>query len=328
MTTENEKAKTKSKPFCGPFTGDITGGLFLVFLGVIFLFNNLGIVPWEVWGSLWKFWPVLIILSGINHIMGKSVISRLLVAVVSLGTFAAIILYSVPQIATYVPYLPKLPGLKTIDVSTKPASENMTVDEFSKLSLEYPATVTLVRGEESEVSIKASEEDLKNIEVGVEDEKLFIKTKNKFTNLFDSKTEIVVTTTKDIDTILIAGSGNVWSKEALASEKLKLTVAGSGNIKMEVMSLDIESEIVGSGNIVLMGSSDSTKVKIVGSGNYSAYELEANSANIEIAGSGDAEVFVNESLDINTLGSGDVTYKGSPKVSQNVSGSGSVGQQE
>ncbi|MEE9203365.1 MAG: DUF5668 domain-containing protein [Dehalococcoidia bacterium] len=47
------------------------GGLILVFLGVVFLLQTLGVVPWEVWGTLWRFWPVALILVGINILWGR-----------------------------------------------------------------------------------------------------------------------------------------------------------------------------------------------------------------------------------------------------------------
>jgi hypothetical protein len=42
------------------------GPLLLLAIGFILLFNNLGSLPWEIWGSLWRYWPVILILSGIQ----------------------------------------------------------------------------------------------------------------------------------------------------------------------------------------------------------------------------------------------------------------------
>lgn len=41
-------------------------GLMLVVVGAILLLNSLGIIPWGVWGSLGRFWPVLLILAGVS----------------------------------------------------------------------------------------------------------------------------------------------------------------------------------------------------------------------------------------------------------------------
>lgn len=46
--------------------------VILIVLGGIFLLNNFGILPWGVWTSVWKFWPVLLILIGLEFMLGHS----------------------------------------------------------------------------------------------------------------------------------------------------------------------------------------------------------------------------------------------------------------
>ncbi len=40
-------------------------GIFLFFLGVVFLLQTLGILAWGLWATLIRFWPVLIIIAGL-----------------------------------------------------------------------------------------------------------------------------------------------------------------------------------------------------------------------------------------------------------------------
>lgn len=44
-------------------------GVLLVFLGIVFLLQNLGILPWGVWGRLWQFWPVVLVAIGLNLLL-------------------------------------------------------------------------------------------------------------------------------------------------------------------------------------------------------------------------------------------------------------------
>jgi len=44
-------------------------GIFLLFLGVVFLLQTLGVLPWGLWGTLWRFWPVLIIIIGLGILL-------------------------------------------------------------------------------------------------------------------------------------------------------------------------------------------------------------------------------------------------------------------
>ena len=46
----------------------ILGPLILVMIGLLLLFNNLGMLPLGLWGTVWRFWPVILILIGLDII--------------------------------------------------------------------------------------------------------------------------------------------------------------------------------------------------------------------------------------------------------------------
>ena len=46
-------------------------GIFLSFLGIIFLLQTLNVVSWGLWRVLWRFWPVLIIVSGLGMLLRR-----------------------------------------------------------------------------------------------------------------------------------------------------------------------------------------------------------------------------------------------------------------
>ena len=46
-------------------------GIFLVFLGIIFLLQTLNVLPWGLWGTLWRYWPVLIIIIGLGILLRR-----------------------------------------------------------------------------------------------------------------------------------------------------------------------------------------------------------------------------------------------------------------
>ncbi len=50
----------------------VWGTLFL-FAGFVILLQALNILPWALWGMLWKFWPAIIIIGGIVLLLGRRV---------------------------------------------------------------------------------------------------------------------------------------------------------------------------------------------------------------------------------------------------------------
>ncbi|MFC1917833.1 LiaI-LiaF-like domain-containing protein [Chloroflexota bacterium] len=44
-------------------------GVFLLFLGIVFLLQTLNVISWDLWGKLWRFWPVLLIAIGLSILL-------------------------------------------------------------------------------------------------------------------------------------------------------------------------------------------------------------------------------------------------------------------
>lgn len=92
--------------------------LLLIALGLLFLTQTLGYVPWEIWGRLWRFWPVILILIGLDVLIGgRSQIGRYLVGLIAIAAMVGVLL-----IATLSPYSVAnygLPNLLTRDVKAE-----------------------------------------------------------------------------------------------------------------------------------------------------------------------------------------------------------------
>ena len=88
-------------------SGNLIWGLFLIFSGIILLFNTLDIIPWNIWSDIIKFWPILLILAGLNIILGESKLSNLIFSILIIIIFVLVFLMalsdSLPQFADSLP---------------------------------------------------------------------------------------------------------------------------------------------------------------------------------------------------------------------------------
>lgn len=81
---------THTLPERPPRQGGLVGPALIVGAGVIFLLNNLGLLRWEVWGSLLTLWPLLLIAIGLDLMIGRrSLLGSLLVAALLLAALGA-----------------------------------------------------------------------------------------------------------------------------------------------------------------------------------------------------------------------------------------------
>jgi len=187
--------------------------------------------------------------------------------------------------------------------------------------------VELVAGAEGKISIKIEENLLPYLVTEVKNGELVLNWKKGHTVKSTTKSKIIVPV-KSINEVALGGSGNVYSSMTLNSSKLKVSLAGSGNVTLDVDTSTLSSNLAGSGNIKLSGTADAVACSLAGSGNIRASGLNASNVSSSISGSGDVHVGTVNALKVRVSGSGNVTYKGNPTTDVKISGSGDVRKNE
>ena len=171
------------------------------------------------------------------------------------------------------------------------------------------------------VKISAPSDLMEYIETSVQNGVLTIENERCFRG--DNRIEIYVTS-KEINDISLAGSGNITTTNELVTENMNIILSGSGNIESDLQVNSLNTEIIGSGNIKTFGETVTQKLIIEGSGNIENFGITSSTATAKITGSGNIEVYASKSLDVKIDGSGNVTYKGDASVTSSVEGSGTI----
>ena len=84
-------------------------GIFLFFVGIIFLLQTFNILSWNLWQILWKFWPVLVIIIGLTILLRRWnpwLVSILIMALLSACFFIMLWQYttSTPELGFVINY--------------------------------------------------------------------------------------------------------------------------------------------------------------------------------------------------------------------------------
>lgn len=204
-------------------------------------------------------------------------------------------------------------------------TETRTPGSFKRLSIGISGDVELVEGNEESIKIQASGVNLEEIETEVFGDKLRIRWRKGYRNWRRRTNVKIWLTYRSLESISIGGSADVIAKSVLKGDQLYLRVSGSGNIEGKVAVNTLETKISGSGRIYISGVTKSQMIGISGSGSIRAFDLQSNSADIRISGSGSARIQVKDAIKAKISGSGSVRYKGNPaKIISKSSGSGSV----
>ncbi len=121
----------------------------------------------------------------------------------------------------------------------------------------------------------------------------------------------------------MAGSGTV---QAASAGGLNADIAGSGEVNVAALNGPLSVDSAGSGDVTVgPGSAASARISLAGSSSVHAPSLAVQSAEVEIAGSGDVELGAVGDLDVEIMGSGGVRAASvSGRNRQSVMGSGDV----
>jgi len=209
-------------------------------------------------------------------------------------------------------------------------TEDRHLSGFHALDVGGPYDVTLTQGNTESVRVEAPEDIIGHVTTEVENGVLKIYDKRHnfhWGDLFGHHQKILVyVTIKDVNSIVVSGSGDVTFRNGLHADKMNLHVSGSGDVDGELEVKNLETSISGSGDVKLTGHAETSAVRVSGSGDYSARGLITVNTDVHVSGSGDAKIYASNKVDASVSGSGDISYSGHPKnVYKSKSGSGDIG---
>jgi hypothetical protein len=201
---------------------------------------------------------------------------------------------------------------------------------FNAVNVAGPFDVDIKQGATESVKVEAPADVMDHILTEVNGGVLKIYSKHEMWNWGDffwghHKKIMVHVTAKELNSINISGSGDVFFREGITSNSLKLRISGSGDMTGKVAVKTLESSISGSGDMKLSGNAESSTVSVVGSGDFSARNLATVNTAVRVSGSGDASINASDRVDAAVNGSGDVRYTGAAKnINSRKNGSGDI----
>lgn len=186
---------------------------------------------------------------------------------------------------------------------TNVTKESRNVTGFEEVDLRGVGNLIIEQTRSESLTVEAEEDVLPKLRTEVINNHLIIGPKPN-TTIHTTEPINYRLTVEDLSALKVLGSANVEA-EGISTDRLAVTISGTGNVRMG-------------------GEADEQEINILGSGNYRAEDLESKEVKINVAGAGSAIINVSEELNANVSGVGSVEYIGDPLVKQDVSGVGRV----
>ena len=203
-------------------------------------------------------------------------------------------------------------------------TETRAVTGFKGVDLGASGDVYMTQGADFKVTVETHANVAELLETYVEDGVLKIYFKKNTGNVNYDKL-IVRVQAPVFESIMLYGSGNMVTENALTGQTLAILLSGSGDIEINEANYNsIKADVTGSGDIKVGGVTESGDLRVSGSGDIDASNLKSKQTKADIIGSGNIDCSAETALEAAVLGSGDIHYSGNPTVKSRVTGSGDI----
>jgi len=221
------------------------------------------------------------------------------------------------------------------DINAQVNSHNLNIADFHSISCNSRYTVYLKQSNKEEVRVEAQKEIYEISEFIVKDGVLEInikKEKSKDKSVLRQIEDIKILPTlnvyvsiKDVKALQVNGSGKIITENSIASDDLTISIAGSGEMEIDVKGKNINAKISGPGDLKLSGYANNLDLALSGSGEAEAYEFEVATASCKLYGAGSAQLNVSDELTAEIYGNGNIQVKGATKnVTKKIYGYGEL----
>ena len=134
-------------------------------------------------------------------------------------------------------------------------------------------------------------------------------------------------TTNSLSRVDLSGASTLTFESEWIVTNGRLRLAGASDLTGEVTAGQLEIRLSGSSDVDLFGTVDDLNADLSGSSDLKDFDLQVQRLDIDLSGSSDSFLSVNESIEIDASGSSSLNYRGNPEIiRQNLSGSSELNQ--
>ena len=200
-------------------------------------------------------------------------------------------------------------------------TRTINIDNITGIELSLEGNVIISEGDEQNIQITAHGNIIDRI---VEDSKINGDTwEIDIDGCSNIESVNIAITLPLLEKASLRGSGSIRSNGIFKNiDKLDLEIDGDGEMNFKLDSVSkVDIEINGHGDIAVSGNTIDQSIDISGSGSVRSADLNSSTTNVEISGSGDCNILVQDILRLDLSGSGRVCYRGNPQIDIDISGS-------
>jgi hypothetical protein len=144
------------------------------------------------------------------------------------------------------------------------------------------------------------------------------------TSLSPTEDLMVYVTMPSVKNLKVSGASKLTGENTFNGEAISIDLSGASNADLKLDFPQVSAELSGASGAVFSGKTKDVKFTASGASSIKSFDLFSETAQVELSGASEANVFASIKLEAGASGASHIRYKGEASVNQNVSGAGSV----
>jgi Putative auto-transporter adhesin, head GIN domain len=202
--------------------------------------------------------------------------------------------------------------------------QNRQAGDFAGVDAGGAVQVELTQDAAYSIKVEADSNLQEYIEISVENGILYIRQRNN-TSMNPSRDVKVYISAPLFNKLFASGASSIVTKNRISSnDKIKLDASGASKIDADIKAPEVDADLSGASEVAVKGETKTVFVGCSGSSEVKAFDLLAETADVDLSGASHAEVYASVKLDAQASGASSIRYKGNAAVTSDVSGAGSI----
>ncbi len=132
-------------------------------------------------------------------------------------------------------------------------------------------------------------------------------------------------TTNTLSDFEISGASTLTLEDQWIIDNGSIDTSGASDFTGEVAADQLEIRTSGASDVDIFGTVEELRANLSGSSDLKDFDLQVQRLDIDLSGSSDAFLSVNQSIEIDASGSSSLNYRGNPEIlRQNLSGGSEI----
>lgn len=193
-------------------------------------------------------------------------------------------------------------------------TETRRLGNFDEISVATGIQAKLISGNKNEIKITAKGVDIEKVKSEIENGKLVVKIKKKWSDWNMKKTDVtaIITYAQELEGVSSSSGANVQSENSIISDNLELDASSGAEIEVDVQCQTVTVEVSSGARVEANGSTTDITIDISSGATYRGYDLSAKNANVEGSSGASAQISVSNSLEADVSSGASVKYRGNP----------------